>query len=503
MLSLPTVPLLLAAYLGGAVSAQVTTDSHSAASKACGLLKIELPNLIAFPGSAQYGSDIAHWATSSVQNATCSIEPQTSKDVATILGIVGRDDIRAPFAVKGGGHAYNLGHSSTSGVQISMAKFNALTHDPVANTVTIGTGLTWDQVYTLLEPLGIMVAGGRVPGVGIAGLSLGGGYSWKTDQFGLTVDTIVAHDIVLPSGKFVHVTNKTQPDLFFALKGGLNNFGVVTAITYESHPQTLVFAGSVAYAPNVTDQFNNAVANFDLKNSDPKAQVIVTYASVFGQFSSSIDLFYDAPSVPPGVFDEFLSIPSVKSDVKTRKFTEFLSTTFGNGDLGIGPFKVAQNVIPVLKYTIPVLNQMVNQVTTLGASLTQKFNGSVVVVTCSAEPFTLPFAHSKGGAYPHPPSRQVTPGSPFIAVQATADPTQEAILANSVKQLSHAVQATAVQEGQSRWDDLLYPNYAIAGTPLTLMYGSNVPRLNQIAKNVDPRGVMQLTGGPKFGAGHT
>lgn len=68
--------------------------------------------------------------------------------------------------VKSGGHAYNLGQSSTPGVQISLARFTNISFNAEQNTVTLGMGLTWDQVYEALEPLGIMVAGGRVDFVG-------------------------------------------------------------------------------------------------------------------------------------------------------------------------------------------------------------------------------------------------------------------------------------------------------------------------------------------------
>ncbi|TDL24026.1 FAD-binding domain-containing protein [Rickenella mellea] len=463
------------------------------------LLIESFPDLVSLPGSTQYSSDIAHWSKSCQDDAICSITPQTATDVANILSIIGRDDIRVPFAVKGGGHSYNSGHSSTKGIQVSMSKFNSLTHDPVANTVTIGAGLRWDEVYKLLEPLGIMVVGGRVPGVGIAGLSLGGGFTWKTDQFGLTVDTIVAHDIVLPSGEFVHVTEETHPDLFFALKGGFNNFGIVTAFTYEVHPQTQVYGGSIIFGQDVVDEFIRAFSDFDLNNKDPKAQLIVTFAYVAGQFAITTYLFYDGPTPPPGVFDKLLSINAYQKDLKTRSFSEFLTAAFRNGDPGIGPFRTANNSIPIVKYTVPILKEMVNQVLTLGASLTEKLSGSVVIVTCSAEPYIAPFAHSKGGAYPHPPTRQVTPASPWIGVQVSNDPSQQTIINNAIKQMSHAVQAKAVEEGQSRWDDLLYPNYASADTPLESMYGENLPRLHEIAKKVDPRSVMRLAGGFKFG----
>lgn len=157
----------------------------------------------------------------------------------------------------------------------------------------------------------------------------------------------------------------------------------------------------------------------------------------------------------------------------------------------------------MVKYTVPILEEMAEQVKTTGLMLSNKFPNATVEVTCSAEPFVAPFAHSQGGAYPHPPERQVTPGSPFFALHFTDtlgsyDNARE-VLVTAIKQLSHNIQAAAVEEGQSRWTDILYPNYAIADTPLELMYGDNLPRLNALARQYDPDGVMQLTGGFKFG----
>ncbi|TDL17551.1 FAD-binding domain-containing protein [Rickenella mellea] len=468
----------------------------TAAQTACQLLNTTLPNLVSFPGSQQFSADISHWRIESTQNATCSIEPATPEDVSNILKIVGWSDIRAPFAVKGGGHAFNEGFSSTLGVQISMAKFNSIHFDESSNTVTLGTGLTWDVVYAKLNPLGVTVAGGRVSGVGNAGLSLGGGYSRKTDQVGLTVDTIVSHDIVLPSGEITHVTNQSNPDLFFALRGGLNNFGIVTAITYIAQPQTQIFGGSITYTQNISD-INKAVEAFDLTNTDPKAQLVALYGSFATQFTVEVILFYDAPTPPPGTFDEFLKIPSVSNDAKTSTFPDFISRTAGI-DTGLGPIRQVLHVVPIVKYTVPILEEIVAQVTSIGKALSARFNGSTVAVAFTAEPFTNPFAHSLGGAYPHPPSRQVTPANPGVAVQASAGAAAEPVILQAVKDLSRNVQARAIKEGQSKSDDLLYPNYALSDTPLELMYGSNVARLRSIAEKVDPQNVMGLTGGFKF-----
>lgn len=84
-------------------------------------------------------------------------------------------ETRTPFAIKGGGHATNPGFSSTSGVQISMTRFNNVTLNRAASTVEIGAGLVWDDVYRALDGTGLNVAGGRVAGVGVAGFILGGG----------------------------------------------------------------------------------------------------------------------------------------------------------------------------------------------------------------------------------------------------------------------------------------------------------------------------------------
>ncbi|KAI0260003.1 hypothetical protein BC834DRAFT_973806 [Gloeopeniophorella convolvens] len=157
-----------------------------------------------YPGSPDFIADISHWANTSSQVSACSVRPGTPQDIGIILGELA--ETRTPFAVKGGGHIANPGFSSTSGVHISLAKFKDIVINEDAGTVDIGAGLTWTDVYEYLVPKGLNVVGGRVNGVGVAGFTLGGGYSWKTNQFGLTIDTLTAVELVLPSGNVKTVT---------------------------------------------------------------------------------------------------------------------------------------------------------------------------------------------------------------------------------------------------------------------------------------------------------
>ncbi|KAL5512399.1 hypothetical protein ACEPAG_3391 [Sanghuangporus baumii] len=498
------VALTILRLVTSTIGSSPTILQSDPAVKACQFLQDAFPQLVSFPGSDQYNSDVKHWAATSSQNAVCSIEPETADDVSKIMRIIGRHDVMAPFAIKSGGHAYNIGHSSTTGVQISMTKFDGLEYDPESSTVTIGSGLTWDQVYRRLDPLGVMVTGGRFDGVGVTGLSLGGGYSWKTNQYGLTIDTIASHNIVLPNGEQVRASNESFTDLFFGLKGGFNNFGIVTNITFESHPQTLVYGGLIKYAANATDAVNEAISVFSDNNMDPRAQVWIFQFSISGQFSNALTVFYDGPTPPDAMFDAFFAIPSVSSDVKTRTFVNFFEVTGSLSFLPENPFGSALHVVPLTNYPKSLLGKITREISAFGDRLSAASNGSQFIIVSGSQPFLNHFSHSHGGAYPHPPSRQVTPFIPFVVYEMDPKLTKDeqsafhAFVVSSLKEFSNIIQTEAVAVGVSRWDDILYPNYALDGTPLELMYGSNVEILHEIAAKYDPDGIMRLTGGPRF-----
>lgn len=116
------------------------------------------------------------------------------------------------------------------------------------------------------------VVGGRVSGPGTGGFTLGGGYSWLTDQYGLTCDTVKSFTLVLPSGEIQEV-DSTVPDLFFALKGGLNRFGIVTVVHYNTVSQPNdIYGGIQLFGESALPGLINATNEFQETNKDPKAQ---------------------------------------------------------------------------------------------------------------------------------------------------------------------------------------------------------------------------------------
>ena len=102
---------------------------------------------------------------------------------------------RVPFSIKGGGHSLNPGFSSTKGVHIAMRRFSKVNFHEHNQTVDIGPGLRWEEVYGALEPYNVNVIGGRVIGVGVGGFMLGGGYGWKSSEYGLAIDNVFEYEV--------------------------------------------------------------------------------------------------------------------------------------------------------------------------------------------------------------------------------------------------------------------------------------------------------------------
>ncbi|KAJ6533798.1 FAD dependent oxidoreductase [Mycena vulgaris] len=441
----------------------------------------------------RYTADISHWATSSTQEAACTVEPGTAADVSAIIRLVGAT--KTPFAVKGGGHTSNPGFSSTTGVQISMNRFSEVTYDAAKGTATIGAGLFWDDVYAALEPFGVNVVGGRVSGVGVAGFTLGGGYSWKTNQFGLTVDNVVAYELVKPNGHIVNVTASSEPDLFFGLKGGLNNFGVVTKFTLKTFPQGQVWGGVITYVEHFSD-VGAAIERFSATVTDPKAAMIPACNFLLSQACPpglsnfiSLILFYDGPTPPAGIFDDFLAIPNLSEDIKTRSF---LSLVNSPGDPATG--RAAFHTVSVLAYSPTLVDAILNETSFWAAQLT---SAGASFISYDIEPF-LPtiYTHNKlPTAYP--PVRG--PGyMPLNLYFSWANETSDEIFHAALKQSAAHLTQVAINDGQHIAGAPLYTNYALADTPLERIYGAHLLRLRAIKRAVDPGNVMGLAGGFKF-----
>lgn len=153
-----------------------------------------------------------------------------------------------PVAVRGGGHnAAGLG-SVDGGLVIDLGRLKGIRVDPRARTVRVEGGCVWGDVDHATHPFGLAVPCGFIAGTGVGGLTLGGGSGYLTRSAGLTIDNLLSADVVLADGRLVTASADDHPDLFWALKGGGGNFGIVTSFLFRAHPVKNVIGGPTMWA---------------------------------------------------------------------------------------------------------------------------------------------------------------------------------------------------------------------------------------------------------------
>lgn len=193
------------------------------------------------------------------------------------------------------------------------------------DTVEVGPGLTWYDVYSALEPHGRVAIGGRLKTIGVPGLSLIGGFHYFNSKYGYAMDNVVSYDVVLGNGTQITATKSSHKDLFWALKGGANNYGLVTKFTLRTYDMPKVSTTIQVYNESGIPDFLNAVCDMALLDEkDPIAAGMVAsvqYNATTKVTSASVLGVQEGISKPPSRFANFSAIPATTriNNVTTMK----------------------------------------------------------------------------------------------------------------------------------------------------------------------------------------
>jgi len=170
-------------------------------------------------------------------------------DVADVIASVNfAREQQLLLAIRGGGHNGPGFGTCDGGLVIDLAPMHSVHVGPASATVRVEGGATWGDVNHAAAPFGLSVPNGLVSTTGVGGFTLGGGLGYLTRQYGLAIDNLLAADVVLADGSFVTTNADQHPDLFWAIRGGGGNFGVVTSFVFRAHPVATIVGGPVLWS---------------------------------------------------------------------------------------------------------------------------------------------------------------------------------------------------------------------------------------------------------------
>jgi hypothetical protein len=239
--------------------------------------------LVGFNGRLVGPEDAGYDEARKVYNAMIDRRPAviarvtSAAEVGEVLRFARNRDL--PVAIRGGGHnGAGLG-TVDDGVVIDLSPMNGIRVDPQSRWVRVGGGAVWGEVDRATGEHGLATPSGIISTTGVGGLTLGGGLGHLTRKFGLAIDNLIEAEVVLASGRRVWANAESHPDLFWALRGGGGNFGVVTSFVFRLHDVGTVVAGPTLWSLEDSEEILKAYREF-LPNAPRELNGFFAFLSV-------------------------------------------------------------------------------------------------------------------------------------------------------------------------------------------------------------------------------
>ncbi|KAJ8113339.1 hypothetical protein OPT61_g4507 [Boeremia exigua] len=484
----------------------VDRASTSGCSAACKSLDLVFGNSqVEHRTEAAFESFIGNYWSAQQRQITpqCVFKPTKPLDVSTAI-LISRLT-QCPFAAKSGGHSPVPGGSNIEGgITISFEKLNKISLAADKKTASFQPGHTWYDIYTALEKDEVTVIGGRVASVGVGGLTLGGGISYFSSQYGLACDNVLSYEVVTASGIIINVSQTSFPDLYWALRGGGNNFGIVTQFNVQTIPQGQMWGGNRVYLESSFPALIDAYYNLGMNaKKDGKAHQILSF-SWQGVALGVPELEYSDPNPNATVMAEYNAIPGAISDTTGIKSLAELAKALE------GPASKAGFRQAFWTWTVKLDKEL--------ASITKDIFLEEVVAVADAADITPSLSLQ---VITEPILEKMTArGGNALGLSAADGPLMNVLVTlkwtdsaddTRLYQFAERVRNRAVAAAKAKGKDVayLYMNYASPWQDPVAGYGAaNKAKLQRISQKYDPTGVFErlqpgyfkLNGPPKSGS---
>lgn len=213
-------------------------------------------------------------------------------------------------------------NSINHGVLLALNRLNNIKYSETDHSIEVGPGNKWVDVYSALAPFGRYAIGGRLKTIGVPGLTLIGGVGYFLNKYGFSMDNVLSYDVVLGNGTMVVANSGTNPDLFWALKGGANNFGVVTKFVLQTYSVPVVSSTYQVFEEAMVERFIAAACDMALSDDasvGAGAVININYNVSTKTLTPQVFGLQEGESIPPSHFASFNEIPALR---RMHKVTE-------------------------------------------------------------------------------------------------------------------------------------------------------------------------------------
>ncbi len=245
------------------------------------------------PADPAYDSERRVWNAMVDRYPALIVRCRDVRDISAAIDFARSRDL--PLTVRGGGHGVAGRAVCDGGVMIDLSRMKEITIDRERSTAVVQGGVTWAELDTAGHHAGLATTGGVVATTGVCGLAMGGGLGYLMRPFGLSCDNIIGAEVVTADGAFLTVDANHHPDLFWALRGGGGNFGVVASFTFQMHPLSQVVGGTLAFPLRDFPAIARAYRDFAAAAPDDLTVYLNAGLSLGDQPVANLDLCYAGP----------------------------------------------------------------------------------------------------------------------------------------------------------------------------------------------------------------